>query len=404
MNIEELKLRAKEYVELEANTKVKKVRYIDKFKFLNRTDIVLSVSTNKGDFWVVGGDSPINLYNKSKFNSADEAFSFHLGIISRLAERQIKEELRFNKKTQIKKPEDIGYDAFICHASEDKEDFVRPLAKELLKLKVKVWYDEFSLRIGDSLRRSIDKGLANSRYGIVVLSKNFFAKEWPQKELDGLTQREIDGDPVILPVWYKITKEEILKYSPTLADRVAADSRKDNIIQIAKKLKEVIINRRVINQDALEPDLDSIITNQNKSKREKISLEDNKLVHNVNLKLYSFLFKRFGFLKTGIGFGIVGISSILYLYQAFYLKWFQQTYFNVIFILLLIYSIYYFQFFLNKSCSECNSKFSLFKVGTYKTGECRIEGIPYDINEIEYKCDNCNKIFVEEEKVRHQSY
>jgi len=60
------------------------------------------------------------------------------------------------------------------------------LAESLRKKGARVWYDEFTLKIGDSLRRSIDKGLTKSRYGIVVLSPAFFKKEWAQKELDGL--------------------------------------------------------------------------------------------------------------------------------------------------------------------------------------------------------------------------
>ncbi|MEX1028877.1 MAG: toll/interleukin-1 receptor domain-containing protein, partial [Paenibacillaceae bacterium] len=63
---------------------------------------------------------------------------------------------------------------FISHASEDKKGFVRPLAKKLKEAHVEVWYDEFSLMPGDSLRRSIDKGLTQSRFGIVVLSDAFF--------------------------------------------------------------------------------------------------------------------------------------------------------------------------------------------------------------------------------------
>ena len=78
------------------------------------------------------------------------------------------------------------YDAFISHASEDKEELVRPLADALVERGLKVWYDEFNLTVGDSLRRSIDKGLAKSRFGIVVLSSSFFAKNWTQYELDGL--------------------------------------------------------------------------------------------------------------------------------------------------------------------------------------------------------------------------
>ena len=67
----------------------------------------------------------------------------------------------------------------------------------------------FTLTVGDSLRRSIDKGLARSRFGIVIISKAFLQKEWPQKELDGLVAREIEGIKVILPVWHEIGAAQI---------------------------------------------------------------------------------------------------------------------------------------------------------------------------------------------------
>jgi hypothetical protein len=119
------------------------------------------------------------------------------------------------------------YDVFICHASEDKDSFVRPLAERLRKAHLEVWFDEFSLSIGDSLRESIDKGLAKSTYGIVVLSPSFFKKKWPQRELNGLVAREMSGENrIILPIWHNITASEILKYSPPLADLKAVESRR----------------------------------------------------------------------------------------------------------------------------------------------------------------------------------
>ena len=97
------------------------------------------------------------------------------------------------------------YDAFICHASEDKAALVRPLAERLRAEHVEVWYDEFSLSVGDSLRRSIDRGLSQSRFGIVVLSPSFFAERWSGWELDGLVARQNDGrQEVILPVWHDV--------------------------------------------------------------------------------------------------------------------------------------------------------------------------------------------------------
>ena len=76
--------------------------------------------------------------------------------------------------------------------------------------------------MGDSLRREINRGLAESRFGIVILSPEFFKKAWTKYELDGLTAVEVDrGLVCILPVWHEVTKADILKLSPALADKVA---------------------------------------------------------------------------------------------------------------------------------------------------------------------------------------
>jgi len=117
------------------------------------------------------------------------------------------------------------YDVFICHASADKSAFVRPLVKALGEANVEVWYDEKALKLGDSIRRTIDKGLSKSRFGIVVLSKAFFARSWPQYELDGLAEREFAGnDKLILPIWHGVTHQEVMEYSPPLAGRKAISS------------------------------------------------------------------------------------------------------------------------------------------------------------------------------------
>jgi len=132
------------------------------------------------------------------------------------------------------------WDVFISHANEDKKTFVKPLADALTTFGAKVWYDDFTLTVGDSLSRSIDKGLADSRFGIVVLSPDFFEKKWPEYELRGLTAREITGIKVILPIWHNVKKEDVLSYSPTLADKKAISSQDGPPVKIALKLLEII--------------------------------------------------------------------------------------------------------------------------------------------------------------------
>lgn len=111
---------------------------------------------------------------------------------------------------------------FICHASEDQPDFVKPLADKLAK-EFEVWYAPYELHLGDSLREKIDVGLKKCDYGIVVVSHAFFAKNWPQSELDALFALEKQSRKIILPIWKDVTKDDVQEYSPLLAARLAAN-------------------------------------------------------------------------------------------------------------------------------------------------------------------------------------
>ncbi len=134
------------------------------------------------------------------------------------------------------------YDVFISHASEDKDAVVRPLAKALQKKGIRVWYDEFEMRIGDSLRRKIDQGLANSRFGIVVLSRSFIQKGWTNYELDGIMTKAISGQQVLLPIWHEITKQEVIDFSPSLADKIARNTSQQTVQEIADEIADMVVS------------------------------------------------------------------------------------------------------------------------------------------------------------------
>lgn len=143
----------------------------------------------------------------------------------------------------------MEYDVFICHASEDKQEFVEPLSNALIEAGLNVWYDRFELKLGDSLRRKIDQGLSSSRYGVVVLSKAFFNKEWPQDELDALVGKENEERrKVILPIWHNIDAKEVTQFSPILASKLAvrSDVGMDNIVtQIIEACEEEVTSSNV---------------------------------------------------------------------------------------------------------------------------------------------------------------
>ena len=105
-------------------------------------------------------------------------------------------------------------------------------------------YDEFELKIGDSLRRKIDKGIANSNFGIIVISRDFINKGWTNYELDGLITRAVNGDQTILPIWHNITKREVINYSPSLADKLARSTTEFTIEEIAEEIADLISSHK----------------------------------------------------------------------------------------------------------------------------------------------------------------
>jgi hypothetical protein len=127
--------------------------------------------------------------------------------------------------------------AFISHDSRDKDALVRALALELSKQMCPVWYDEYSLKVGDSLRGSIENGLKETRRCILILSPNFLANEgWGKAEFDSVFTREIlEKKNVILPVWHGVTVQDVYNYSPRLADKVGLSSAL-GIEELAKRL------------------------------------------------------------------------------------------------------------------------------------------------------------------------
>ena len=138
--------------------------------------------------------------------------------------------------------EELQYDVFVSHAWEDKEDFVEEFIQELRDLEIRVWYDKSRIKWGDSMRAKIDEGLKKSRFGVAVLSPNYIAegKYWTKAELDGLFQMESVNGKTLLPIWHKLTKKEVMDYSPIIASKLAMNTASMTAKEIAEKLKELL--------------------------------------------------------------------------------------------------------------------------------------------------------------------
>ena len=140
----------------------------------------------------------------------------------------------------VRNEQDAQYDVFISHASEDKENVVTPLANALQAGGLSVWYDDFELGIGDNWQESIGKGIASSRFSIVVLSKAYINSGWAKHELDALVTRAVDGEQILLPIWHGLTKDEVVSYSPSLAYKIARNTTTQTVDEIAEEIIEVV--------------------------------------------------------------------------------------------------------------------------------------------------------------------
>ena len=126
------------------------------------------------------------------------------------------------------------YDVFISHASADKEELIEELYQSLNKLGVKIFYDKETLEWGDKFKDKILEGTKKSEFAIIVISTNFFGREWTERELsEFLNRQNQNGQKLILPILHNITIEQLKEKYPSIADIQAIDSSKYTCDQIA---------------------------------------------------------------------------------------------------------------------------------------------------------------------------
>lgn len=194
------------------------------------------------------------LPGETPMDSADLTFSGRVFIYSELniedhALEQLQAEAKINgltlqyrgpvfarRRSELEKPL-----AFISHDSRDKDSIARPIAMGLIQSMRPVWFDEFSLKVGDRLRESIEKGIKECNKCILILSPNFLSNSgWTKTEFNSIFTRElIEKTDLVLPVWCGVSKEQIYEYSPSLLDRVGIDLN-IGIDEVVRRLADAI--------------------------------------------------------------------------------------------------------------------------------------------------------------------
>lgn len=129
------------------------------------------------------------------------------------------------------------YDVFISHATKDKSSYVDKLVKTIKEEGLSVFYDQESIAWGDSISQKVDEGLRNSTLAVVVISKNYFGRNWTEHELKTLLARQKSQRKLIMPILHRITKSQLIKHYPELNDISFKYSRKCSCKELAKILK-----------------------------------------------------------------------------------------------------------------------------------------------------------------------
>lgn len=137
-----------------------------------------------------------------------------------------------------------SYDVFISHANSDKEEFVEELYQSINKLGVNVFYDKESLEWGDNWKTGILNGTKKSEFAVIVISENFFGREWTEKELaEFLSRQNRNGQKLILPILHNITLAQLQEKYPSLANIQAIDSKQYTCDQITIMFAKQLIKR-----------------------------------------------------------------------------------------------------------------------------------------------------------------
>ena len=226
-----------------ASTKISKTRQIDGW-----TNDLAKKQSSVADYGKKIADKRSKRnseYQKLQRALADEQKNLQKNYertVASLAQKITVSDIVSNIAEQNTSHDEEEYDVFISHAWEDKADFVDEFVVALEKLGIRVWYDTKKLQWGDSMRSKIDLGLRKSKFGIAILSPNYIAegKYWTKEEFNGLFQLESINGKKILPIWHNLTKNQVMQFSPMIADKKAMTTANMTTEEIAKELKDLL--------------------------------------------------------------------------------------------------------------------------------------------------------------------
>jgi hypothetical protein len=145
----------------------------------------------------------------------------------------------FRESIEKRAPPPDPRDVFLCHAWDDRQGAAKELHDQLEKLRVSVWFSEKDVALGTPLLREIDKGLAKSRVGVVLVTPALLSRLRREgiadKELSALLARDL-----LVPIVHGTTYEALRDVSPLLASRSGLSTAENSMGDVAAKLAELV--------------------------------------------------------------------------------------------------------------------------------------------------------------------
>ena len=133
------------------------------------------------------------------------------------------------------------FDVFISHAAKDKMSYVDELYAVIRKLGIHIFYDTDSISWGDKWKDKILQGTKESEFAVIIISNNFFEREWTERELkEFLLQQNDSGQKIVLPLLHGISSKDLQEHYPEVGDiqyiTTDSHSREEIAILLAKEL------------------------------------------------------------------------------------------------------------------------------------------------------------------------
>ncbi|NWF07151.1 MULTISPECIES: toll/interleukin-1 receptor domain-containing protein [Pseudomonas] len=179
-----------------------------------------------------GGGSKSSGGSRPRWSKAGSSVSYTFAQVQSL------NPIRETVETRAAAQPDLR-DVFLCHAWDDRQGSAKELHELLVAAGVKVWFSEKDLGLGVPMMRAIDKGLANSRIGLVLVTPALLARLPKESVADKELSALLAGNQLV-PIVHNTTYEALRNVSPLLASRSGLDTLEDSMAVVAKKIAELV--------------------------------------------------------------------------------------------------------------------------------------------------------------------